>query len=86
MNKNKFNILNNVIENNNFDDIPVGKHNHISDDEFDEEELNKGIEIEYEHTDDLEISKAIAKDHLSECSDYYTRLEKMENECEEDMK
>lgn len=61
---------------------PVGKHNHISDDEFDPKELEMGIEVEFEHTNDPEIAKAIAKDHLAECSDYYTRLAEMERECE----
>jgi len=56
----------------------------ISDDEFDPFELEKGINIEFEHTDDYNIAKAIAKDHLAECDSYYTRLERMERECEKD--
>ena len=33
-----------------------------------------------EHTDDPEVAKSIAKDHLTEISDYYDRLERMESE------
>lgn len=58
-------------------ELPVGKHNHVSDDEFDAEQLAMGIAVEMEHTDDPAIAKAIAKDHLSELTDYYTRLAAM---------
>ena len=61
--------------------LPVGKHNHIPDEDFNQKELEMGIKVEFEHTDNLEIAKAIAKDHLSECFDYYTRLGKMEKNC-----
>jgi hypothetical protein len=47
----------------------------------DPKELEMGIKVEYEHTDNKEISKRIALDHLAECKDYYTRLDKMEKEC-----
>ncbi len=65
---------------NKINNAPVGKHAHVSDENFLEDELLKGIEIEHEHTDDPEIAKEIAKDHLSEIFDYYTRLIKMEEE------
>ena len=58
--------------------IGVGKHNDVPDSEFDPNELKAGIDIEHEHSDDPEICKSIAKDHLSEIPDYYTRLKKME--------
>lgn len=58
----------------------VGKHNERPDSDFDAGELTAGIKIEYEHTNDAAIAKAIAKDHLAEISDYYTRLAKMEAE------
>lgn len=58
----------------------IGKHNDIPDDQFDPEQLQKGIEIEKEHTDSDEVAKAIAKDHLSEMPDYYTKLEQIEKE------
>lgn len=60
----------------------VGKHQQMSDDQFDSNELKMGIEIETEHTDNRAIAKEITKDHLAECKDYYTRLNKMEKECE----
>jgi hypothetical protein len=61
-------------------ELTIGKHDDVPDSEFDAEELAKGIKVEMEHTDDLEIAKSIAKDHLSEAKNYYTRLLKMEAE------
>jgi beta-glucosidase-like glycosyl hydrolase len=43
-------------------------------------QLQNGIDIEKEHTNDKEIAEEIAKDHLFEFPDYYTRLKKMEKE------
>ena len=60
--------------------VEVGKHNDVPDSKFNSKELKMGIKIEAEHTDDPDIAKRIAKDHLSEFPDYYTRLEKMEKE------
>lgn len=37
-----------------------------------------GIGIEKEHTDDINIASEIAKDHLAEDPDYYTKLQDME--------
>lgn len=42
------------------------------------DELEMGIETEYEHTDDAELAEKIARDHLAEIPDYYTRLKQME--------
>jgi len=64
--------------------IPIGKHNHVPDSEFDPAELALGIKIELEHTDNLVYATAIAKDHLSEIRDYYTRLIKMEKEAKDE--
>lgn len=61
----------------------IGKHNDTPDDQFDAEELAKGIKVEMEHTDDKEMAKSIAKDHLAEIPDYYTRLLKMEAEAKQ---
>lgn len=58
--------------------LPVGKHHDLPDDVFDHDELQAGIHVEMEHTDDPAIAKEIAKDHLAEIADYYTRLVKME--------
>jgi hypothetical protein len=51
--------------------------------EVDLEQLKIGIKIEYEHTNDQKIAERIALDHLSEISDYYDRLVKMEKEAKE---
>ncbi|QRM90832.1 hypothetical protein FG167_16805 [Lacinutrix sp. WUR7] len=57
------------------------------------DEFTKGINVEFEHgsrypetnvtNDDKSITGKIAWAHLKEFPDYYTRLEKMENEAEE---
>ena len=61
-------------------DSVIGKHNDIPDAYFDSEQLEMGIKSEMEHTDDPEVAKAIAKDHLSEDKNYYTKLKKIEGE------
>ncbi len=58
----------------------VGKHKDVPITEFDPEQIRMGIEIEKEHTDSEAIAQQIAKDHLAEIPDYYTRLKKMEEE------
>lgn len=50
------------------------------DGEYDPEQLAMGIEVEYEHTTNKEMSEKIAKDHLAEIPDYYTRLKAMEEQ------
>lgn len=70
-------ILSNLLRN-------VGKHRDADARDFDEDELKRGIEIEMEHTDDPYIALEIAKDHLAEIPDYYTRLDIMEKEALED--
>ena len=44
---------------------------------FHAKELAKGVKMELEHTDSPRIALEIAKDHLMEIPDYYTRLEAM---------
>lgn len=44
---------------------------------FHAKELAKGVKMEMEHTDSPRIALEIAKDHLMEIPDYYTRLEAM---------
>lgn len=44
----------------------------------DPDELRAGIKVEKEHTTNIKIAERIAKDHLAEIKDYYTRLSKME--------
>ena len=77
------NIIDHYLQNLSENPMPaVGKHRHRPDSNYDPDELRMGIEIEKEHTDDENIAKEIAKDHLEECPDYYTRLERMESGCE----
>jgi hypothetical protein len=52
----------------------IGKHSNVPDTQFNSKELAMGIRTELEHTNDRSIAKQIAKDHLSEKKDYYTRL------------
>ena len=58
-----------------------GGHN-MPDNYFDQHQLATGIKVEMEHTNDPEVAKAIAKDHLTEFSNYYTYLIAMEQELE----
>lgn len=57
----------------------VGEHDFVPDNSFDKNELEMGIEVEQEHTSNKIIAKLIAKDHLSELPDYYSKLKKMES-------
>ena len=57
----------------------VGNHDFVPDSKFDPKELAMGIKVEKEHTKNEIIAKLIAKDHLKEFSDYYSRLQKMEH-------
>ena len=45
---------------------------------YDSKELAMGVEVEKEHMPYPSIAEKIAKDHLAELPDYYTRLKKME--------
>lgn len=56
----------------------IGKHQNIPNDKFDPEQIKIGVKIEREHTDDPDAALQIAKDHLAEIPDYYTRLVAME--------
>ena len=58
----------------------IGNHDFAPDSDFDQHELAMGIGVEHEHTQSMLIAKLIAKDHLGELPDYYTRLEKMEKD------
>lgn len=59
--------------------ITVGKHSDMTDKHFDPHELQMGIEDEMEHTNDKRVAKAIAKDHLSEIPDFYSRMRKLKH-------
>jgi len=56
------------------------KKGDIPDAAFDAKQLRMGVKVEMEHTNDPAISKQIAKAHLVEFPDYYTRLKLMEEE------
>ena len=70
----------------------IGEQLGIVWDKFDLEQFRSGLDVELEHgtvspatnvTDDEELLTAkIALAHLNEFPDYYTRLEKMEEEAE----
>lgn len=45
-----------------------------------EAQLSHGIEVEMEHTNDAKTAEEIAKDHLVEDPNYYTKLDSIEGE------
>ncbi|MEJ5227098.1 DUF5661 family protein [Thermodesulfovibrio sp.] len=53
---------------------------------YDLNQLLMGIKVELEHTNDRMTALEIATDHLEEFPDYYTRLLKMEEEAEKELK
>jgi len=63
----------------------VGKHKEVPVTKFDPQQIKMGIEVEHEHTDNDALAQQIAKDHLSEIPDYYTRLKIMEDEAKKSM-
>lgn len=60
----------------------IGKHERVNPDIFDQKQLSLGKKIEHEHTSKTKEAVEIAKDHLSEIPDYYTRLMRMEKNAE----
>ena len=62
------------------DILPGGKGDNKPDSAFNPEQLAEGVKVESEHTPNPQIEKEIAKDHLTEIPDYYTRLNKMEQD------
>ena len=71
----------------------IGEQLGIKWDKFDVEQFRRGMDVELEHgtvdsntnvsNDDPLITGKIALAHLNEFADYYTRLDKMEEEAEE---
>jgi len=43
-------------------------------------QLRRGIEVEHEHTTSAGVAERIARHHLCEFADYYTRLDRMEEQ------
>jgi hypothetical protein len=60
------------------DKLIGGLGDYRPDSDFDPVQLAKGIKVEMEHTNDPQVAKEIARDHLTEHSNYYIELEKME--------
>lgn len=60
------------------DNLPGGLGDNKPSSDFNADQLKKGIKVEMEHTDDPKLAEEIAKDHLTEDSRYYDKLEKME--------
>ena len=60
------------------DKIPGGLADNKKPEDFNQKALAKGIKVELEHTSDKSIAEEIAMDHLTEDSEYYNKLEKME--------
>lgn len=49
---------------------------------YNQKQVEMGIKIEMEHTTDPLLAEKIARDHLAEIPDYYTRLMEMEKRAE----
>lgn len=45
---------------------------------YDAEQLKMGIKVEQEHTSNVELAERIAKHHLAEDPEYYSKLKKVE--------
>lgn len=56
-----------------------GKADGMSDECFDKKQLGIGTKVEREHTKDKNVAREIARDHLEEIPDYYSRLARMED-------
>jgi hypothetical protein len=59
--------------------IPGGKADGKTDRDFSAAQLGLGSKVELEHTNDPAKAREIARDHLTEIPDYYSRLKKMED-------
>jgi hypothetical protein len=64
------------------DAIPGGKADTKTDSDFNPKQIAMGEKVELEHTNKPSLAREISRDHLTEFSDYYTRLKKMESEAE----
>ena len=74
----------------------IGSQLKIDWSQIDLEQFRRGLEVELEHGamdaetnvtgDDLSLTGKIAWAHLKEIRDYYTRLDRMEAEAEEQLK
>lgn len=60
--------------------VRVGRHRDVPMWNYDPRQLRQGIQVQKEHTDDPLVARQIAKDHLAEIPDYYTRLLRMQQQ------
>lgn len=60
--------------------VKVGKHRNVPISQYDPQQLRMGVQVQREHTDNPQIASQIAKDHLAEIPDYYTRLLAMQQQ------
>ena len=67
------------------DQLKGGKSDGKDITKYDLKQILMGIKIEQEHTTNKMIALEITMDHLEEIPDYYTRLQDMEEEAEEEM-
>jgi hypothetical protein len=58
--------------------LPGGKAAGKTDAAFDPKQIRMGAKVEAEHTKNKKLAHEIARDHLAEIPDYYTRLKRME--------
>ncbi len=75
--------------------LKIGDELHINWSRFDVEQFRMGLDVELEHglhdpstnvtNNDPLLTGKIALAHLNEFADYYTRLNKMEREAEEEL-
>lgn len=68
------------------DIVSGGRADRASASDYPSAQISKGIKVEKEHTNNPELAKQIAMDHLEEFPDYYTRLDKMEEEAKKAIK
>lgn len=61
-----------------------GKADYRPNSDFSPKQLEDGQKVEMEHTHAPLVAKEIARDHLAEIPDYYTRLDAMEEEAKKD--
>lgn len=65
------------------DELPGGLGDNAQVADFSPEQVSAGLKVEMEHTNDPKIALEIVLDHLTEDSEYYTKLATIENTPEE---
>lgn len=65
-------------EGNPVDIIPGGLADNNTNQDFNAQQLLRGTVIEFEHTNDVDLATEIARDHLKEDPEYYTKLATIE--------